>query len=122
MKILDLISAVDELKPNTYSVKTKYDWINRLERMIKNDIIDTHCGYSDYQGDYDPDLDTDVTLLAPPPYDEMYIRWLEAQIDLANGEVDRYNISITLYNTCWQSYADYYHRTHMPRNHGRIRF
>lgn len=122
MKIADLIATIDELKPNTYSVKTKFDWINRLEHMIQNDIIDTHEGYSSFYTDYDPDLDQDTELMAPPPYDEMYVRWLEAQIDLANGEVDRYNISITLYNTCWQAYADYYNRTHKPRSRGRIRF
>lgn len=136
MKLSDAIAKIDELKPNVYSWDTKVDWLSKLDYMITTDIILTHeCAfthkganthegadnYKDFHG-YDPDLDGNTELIAPPPYDSIYPRWLEAQIDLANGEYDRYNASITLYNTEWQAFADSYNRTHMPLSHGRIRF
>ena len=124
MKLSDAIAKIDELKPNVYSWDTKVDWLSKLELMVKSDIILTHEGAEDYKDfpGYDPDFDANTELIAPPPYDSMYVRWLEAQIDLTNGEYDRYNVSITMYNTEWQAFADSYNRTHMPVSHGRIRF
>lgn len=58
---------------------------------------------------------TDVGhLTAPAPYDEVYLRWLEAQIDYANGEIERYNNSITAFNHAYSAFERYYNRTHLP--------
>ena len=53
-------------------------------------------------------------LLIPYPYDDVYLKWLEAQIDYANGEIARYNNSITLYNSAMTAFMNYYNRTHLP--------
>jgi hypothetical protein len=39
---------------------------------------------------------------------------LEAQIDYANNEYDKYNNSITVYNATYANFERYYNRTHMP--------
>ena len=44
-----------------------------------------------------------------------YLRWLEAQMDYANGEYDRYNNSITMFNTAYSDYERYYNRMNMPK-------
>lgn len=54
-------------------------------------------------------------LLVPAPYDEVYIRWLEAQIDYANGEYGRYNNSMTMFNASYSAFRNYWNRTHMPK-------
>jgi hypothetical protein len=54
------------------------------------------------------------TLIVEHPYDDIYIKWLEAQIDYANGEYGKYNNSIAMFNTAYEAYAKYYNRTHMP--------
>lgn len=64
---------------------------------------------------YNEKTDLDTELLAPAPYDEMYIRWLEARIDYANGEFGKYNNSLTAYNDASVLYARYYNRNHMPK-------
>ena len=46
--------------------------------------------------------------------EDIYIRWLEAQIDYANGEYGKYNNSITMYNTAYSAYEKYYNREHKP--------
>lgn len=53
-------------------------------------------------------------MLVPAPYDDIYIKWLEAQIDYANGEYAKYNNSISMYNAAYDAYAKWYNRTHMP--------
>lgn len=120
MKIHDAITRTDALKYNTYEHAEKIAWLSKLDWMIKRNIIDTHEGAEAvYFGGYDADTDTRMELLAPAPYDEVYLRWLEAQIDLANGEIDKYNASIMLFNTEYEAFENYYNRNHLPLSAGK---
>lgn len=115
MKLIEAISQIDNLKHNTYTHGDKVAWLSRLDAMVCREILDTHGGSraADFQG-YDTDSDVETELLVPPPYDEVYLRWLEAQIDYANGEYSRYNNSIQMFNTAYQGFRNAYNRTHMP--------
>ena len=116
MKIIEAITQIDGLKHNTYSEVEKIGWLSRLDGMVKRLIIDAHEGGEEitFTG-YDANTDLQTELLVPSPFDEMYIRWLEAQIDYANGEYDKYNNSILMYQTVYDGYANYYRRNHMPK-------
>lgn len=115
MTIFGAISHLDAVKPNGYSQTEKIKWLSFLDGNVKTEIIDTHEGaeVATFKG-YDENTDLNTELLVPYPYDEVYIRWLEAQIDYANGEYGKYNNSITMYNTAFAAYEKYYNRTHMP--------
>lgn len=115
MTIMDAIYRIDELKPNSYSQSEKIKWLSSLDGLIKREIIDTHEGGENivFSG-YNENTDLSIVLLVPAPYDDIYLRWLETQIDYANGEYGKYNNSITMYNTAYSAYANYYNRTHMP--------
>ncbi len=63
----------------------------------------------------DPEEGTGDELSLPPPYDGAYLRYMEAQIDYANGEYGKYNNAMDLFNTLWQGYAAYYCRTHRAK-------
>ena len=63
---------------------------------------------------YDDKTPMDTELLVPEPFDEIYPLWLEARIDYANGEYDKYNNSILMYNAAYDAYANYYNRNNMP--------
>ena len=116
MKIIEAINTIDGQKHNTYTQGEKIAWLSRLDSMVKRLIIDTHEGGEDvvFTG-YDDNTDILTELLVPAPFDEMYLRWLEAQIDYANGEYDKYNNSVLIYQTAYDSYANYYNRNHMPK-------
>lgn len=116
MTIIEAINRIDDLKHNTYDQKDKLEWLSRLDSMVKRLIIDTHEGGEDvsFTG-YDDSTDIHTELLIPAPFDEVYLRWMEAQIDYSNGEYDKYNNSIEMYNTSWTGYQNYYNRTHMPK-------
>jgi hypothetical protein len=43
------------------------------------------------------------------------MRWLEAHIDYANGEYDKYNNAILMYQAAYNAYANYYNRNRMPK-------
>lgn len=119
MKIIEAIGRVDELKPNSYDVEHKIGWLSKLDLMIQNSVFNTHEGAPDkvFTG-YPADVDVQTELLAPAPFDEMYIYWLKAQIDLAQGEYNRYNVEITMFNTEWQEYINHYNQHHMPKTAG----
>lgn len=116
MTIIDAINRIDSLKQNTYTNSDKIAWLSKLDSMVKRHIIDTHDGAESYSfKSYDDDTDLQTELLVPEPYDEMYLRWLEAQIDYANGEYGKYNNAILMFNTTYEGYANYYNRNNMPK-------
>ncbi len=123
MTIADVISKVDNLKPNHYSVEDKISWLSTLDSRIKTQIIDTHernhqeCCQVIFYG-YDSLADMQTELLVGAPYDEMYLRWLEAMIDYHNSDDDRYNNAIMLFNNAYDGYKKYYTRTNMPLSKG----
>lgn len=121
MTIAEVISRVDALKPNSYTPEDKVEWLSNLDARVKSQIIDAHerhgcpvCFFG-----YDSELDMDTDLLVPAPYDEMYLRWLEAMIDYHNSEDARYNNAIMLFNNAYEGYKKHYTRTHMPKNKGK---
>ncbi len=120
MKIIEAINRLDTLNFNTYTDDDKVEWLSRLDNMVKKQIIDNHDGAEQitFSG-YTPDTPTDTVLLVPAPYDEVYIRWMEAQIHYHNGEYDKYNNAIIMFNTAFQAYAAYYTQTHLPVRRGR---
>lgn len=120
MTINEAITQIDSLKTNTYTSTEKIGWLSRADLMIKKNIIDTHEGTEDvrFEG-YTEDTDLNTALLVPAPFDEMYIRYLEAQIDYFNGEYAKYNNSIIMFNAAYEAYANYYNKMNMPKSAGK---
>ena len=115
MTIIEAINRIDSLKPNTYTQVDKIVWLSNLDGIIKKEIIDTHEGSEAVIfEEYDAETALDTVLLVPAPYDDIYIKWLEAQIDYANGETPKYNNSMTMYNSVYFAFQKHYNRTHMP--------
>ena len=115
MTIMGAINQIDVLKPNVFSQSEKIRWLSILDGIVKTKIIDTHEGAEDVVfRPYDENTALTQELLIPHPYDDVYIRWMEAQIDYANVEYDKYNNSITTYNAAYLAFERYYNRTHKP--------
>ena len=119
MTIIEAINRIDHLKPNAYSQQDKVRWLSNLDGVVKKEIIDTHEGGEDviFEGYNDNTLLT-TELLIPAPYDGVYVRYLEMQIDYANGEYAKYNNSTVEYNTAFSAFEKYYNRDHTPRSRG----
>lgn len=115
MKLIEAINKIDALKQNTFSNTEKIGWLSTLDGIIKKEIIDTHEGADNvtFNG-YDDSTPNDTELLVPAPYDDIYIKWLEAQIDYGNSEIGKYNNSMAMFNAAYSNYERYYNRTHMP--------
>ncbi len=119
MTINEAITQIDNLKGNTYSTEDKINWLSRVDAMIKRNVIDTHVNKENLQfSGYNDITDLDTVLLVPEPFDELYIRYLEAQIDYSNGEYAKYNNSIMMFNSSYEAYAAYYNKENTPVNQG----
>lgn len=116
MKIIEAINGIDSLNHNTYTEQDKVQWLSRVDWMVKKHVIDTHEGAEEvtFTG-YDDMTDHNTELLVPAPHDELYLRWMEAQIHYHNGEYGKYNNAIEMFNTTYEDYKRYYNRTHMPK-------
>ena len=123
MKIREAIERIDSQKHNVYSQNDKIAWLSRLDYLVKTLIIDAHEGAEtvEFTG-YNDRTDMETELLVPIPYDEVYLRWLEAQIDYYNGEYGRYNNSMLAFDAVWNNFINDYRKTHVPKARGGSRF
>jgi hypothetical protein len=114
MTINEVITQVDELKPNQISDDIKVRWISVLEGKIIDEIILTHelSEIVEFNGYTINDMDTE--LLVPDTYADVYIYYIEAMIDETNMESARYASSMQMFNSAWQDYANYYNRNNKP--------
>lgn len=114
MKLHDVIDRVDEIKPNSVSMELKIAWLNEIEGLLYTEILLKHEGEEREMPEYDMDTDPDTELLVPTIYGDLYLFWIMSKIDLQNMELDKYNNDRTLFNNAYDTFSDYWTRTHMP--------
>lgn len=115
MKVGEAIAQLDSLKHNAFGVEEKVAWLSRVDAMIKKHIIDTHQGAEKVAFDgYQPDRDMGTELLAPEPFDELYLHYMEAQVDYHNMEYDGYNQAIGMFKAAYNGFERWYNRNNMP--------
>lgn len=122
--IADAIDMIDATVPNNRTEDEKIAWLDSLDRMVKNEVFDTHEGYedTDFIG-YDENTSRNQPLLIPKPYAvEIYKAFLELQIHLVNKEYDRYNASSAQYSNHYDSFVNWWHCNHMPKEITHITF
>ena len=100
----------EEAEANVEFREIKYKEAKEHIETTRNDIF--------FNG-YDDSTDLQTELLIPAPYDEVYLRWMEAQIDYYNGEYDKYNNAIIMFNTAFEAYQKHYNSAHKPVQRGR---
>ena len=123
MTIREAIRRTDELCPNQYETNMKVGWLSRLDGIIYNEIISTHEGNTRESFDGYRESELDEELLVPFPYGgDIYNYSLQAMIAKENGETNRYNDNIVMYNNAYQTFADRYNRTKRPVQRGNWRY
>lgn len=128
MKITEIISKVDSLRPNQVNDDVKREWLSDVEIILINEVVLTHelpewvavsdtyikfCETNGQKAIFD--TCTDQELLIPAPYGrDIYYWWLVSQIDLVEGDSERYANDSQMYNNACLTYKDWYNRTYMP--------
>ena len=117
MKAMEVIERVDLLEPNDYSPEQKLHWLSTLDGKAFRELVETH------EGAEITELPVYVNggeeLLIGAPYGEdVYYYYLQAMIAAENGETQRYNKRMTMFNAAYQEWTDFYNRTHKPKRAG----
>ena len=106
-----VIARVDEIKPNAFTYEAKTVWLNECEGMIQTEImllgVEEVIEYSWPGDEY-------TELLAAPPHDKVYWTYLAAMIDFANGEYNRYQNTVQLFNAHYGEYMRWYANRYRP--------
>ena len=95
MTIKGLIDKVKEEKPNTFTDEKLLSFVNEIETDVAEQLIE----------EFDPYENVDETeLLAPAPYDRLYVSYLKAMIDYSNEEYPSYQLNAEQHR---QDFTDY---------------
>lgn len=114
MTIHKAMERAARLRSDPYDDETKAGWLLELEGRIREEVIGAHEGAPEGEPVLSFPEDADLPLLAGPPYERVYELYLLCQIDLHNGEADRYANSARVFNSALDAWAQAYHRRHMP--------
>lgn len=118
MNLGEIIGMVDAIKPNRFERSQKIRWISELESTMYREVVLTHEGGEGIRfTGYDESTPDTTPLIVQEPYSMVYRWYLEAQMDLANGELGKYQNSMALYNSAYTSFLDGYNRQHPPIQH-----
>jgi hypothetical protein len=116
MKLQQAIDRVDMMRPNMQERELKIAWLSELDGLIWKELISKHVyyGWLPKMPEYDRDTDPGTELLVPVPYDNIYTYWLMAKIDEQTLETEKYNNDQAMFTASYESFSDYWTRTHMP--------
>lgn len=104
MKIKELFDYVDAVKPNAFKDEVKLVWLNEIEGAVQVQImLLSPADVVEYGVD-----DMDSVLLVDAPHSKIYAAYIQAMIDLGNGEYDKYANSMELFNRFWNEYSAWY--------------
>lgn len=107
----EVIAMVDEIKPNAFSDEAKTAWLNECEGMVQTEVfllapVEIIC--------YCWPEDRDAVLLVKSPHDKLYWSYLSAMIDFANGEYNKYQNTMQMFNASYGEFMRWYATHYRP--------
>lgn len=122
MTINEVLDEVDRIaKNNSIDRNQKIKWLDRLDRSIFNDLLQYKKDNVETFDGYDDDSDEDTELLVCKPYDELYVYYVLAQINLIQQEIDFYNNNYAMYEDKYRNYRDFINRTYRTKGRNFIK-
>lgn len=111
MILSQCILMADDIKPNAFPEESKTAWLNECEGMVQTEVLlrapRDIVTYS-YEADHD------AVLLVLPPHDKLYLYYLTAMIDFANGEYNKYQNTMQVFNAAFGEFMRWYAQRYRP--------
>ena len=111
MTVQDAIDNAKIMCDDQFDDSVKWVWLHNLDLQIKQSVIDNHNTPIDIPDKYS----SDSTLIMPPPYNEAYSWFIQAQSCLMNSEVDEYNNAMSMCQSLVSEFRNYWNSTHLPK-------
>ena len=111
MTIYEAITASQDLTGAIIDDSTMVRWLSDVDGKLTVDFFKEY-NWEAYTDSDKGTAESSKELIVPHPWDELYVFYLEAMTYYTNGEYDRYNNAMTMFNNALTEYKKYYRRTH----------
>ena len=138
MTVAALIQQYNQERPNTVDDSEKILWLKKCEQMLISEVVKSHeynisdgnklelkvsgsTLYIQEAGSLENHISAfnlDTELIAPSPYDELYLHFLDKTISYNNNDTKRYNAASSMYNNALLCFKQYFNRTYKPKKTG----
>ena len=109
MTIRTLIDKVNDEKPSSFGTARLLAFINEIEADVAEQL------HSESVPVY-TEADMDTELIAPAPYDRLYVSYVKSQIDYANEELESYANNQVQHVQDFHDFIDWVVRTDRAAN------
>lgn len=97
------------------------DWVAEIENTVICEIASTHEGMEYESSVITPESDGERVLFAPEPYSQLYVYYIIMKCDEYLGDTQRYINSAGAFSSAYNTFADWYNRTYMPLQTGKLK-
>lgn len=130
MTIDQAIAKIQRLRPNDVDHLVKIGWLESVDHYVYKNVIAVREGgdkavkpeYVNQSEGNSTDVSGTTVLLVPPPWDELYVYYMEAQIFYEQREIKKYSSAMTLYNQTMSEFAAHYFQNHRQLSNVRPRY
>lgn len=112
MTVEKIMDSIKELKPSSFGAEFIMKTIEELDRKIFEEFLKERIENPENYDNRYPFENEKEELLLPEIYANVYISYVMAQMDFFQGDYDRYNNEMLMYNTKLIEYYNWYTRTH----------
>lgn len=114
MTVRQLIEAVDTLRPNGYDSRQKTDWVLEAMERIRREV----WLRPDWEARQEGAAEEGQLLPLPGAYAGLWLSWLRAQLDFADGDYSAYTASREEFNRLCGDYQRWFRRVYAPERQG----
>ncbi len=107
MTVNDCIKLVDAMTPNCLDASVKLRFLKEIEGQVQVELLGQEPGST---LSLDDGRHGDTELIAPHPFDRLYLLYVTAMMDYLNGDVSRFENGAALFNRVYQSYGKWLRR------------
>lgn len=114
----EAVALADAWRPNGIGAEEKARWLSQIDGRLLKELYALYDGEEKEMPLYTPEGEEE--LLAPAPYDELYVYGLCARYDFTMGEIERYNMDAMLFDETWRGLAGYLQSVFTPKQKNRV--
>ena len=122
MTLREAIDRFDHICPNALEYAVKRKLLSDFDGRLYSEVLVHYEGAPAVFSGYGEETDPDTALLAGYPYEDIYLRLLNAENDAINGDIERYNNAAALFNDLYAQLTAHINRTRRRKPGARIRF
>lgn len=102
MTIRDLLNKINKEKPSSFTEAELIAFVNEVEAEVAEQLCNATAPV--YTDDHD---DLDKILLAPAPYDRLYVSYVKMQIDYSQEDYDSFTNNQAQHTQDFQDFTDW---------------